>query len=162
MVLWYLVWIELLMLSILITILIIPMPLVIKTLIAKGLNAMWHNFYVRAAFAANMCILLFQFGDAYNEMLKYQANKDALGQGVQTGAGSLGEKIDLNMKLFRAQRNVYLAFFSLFEWFVLFGFIKYVRELQALRGSTSLKVVPTKGAPDSPKLSSPKDTVKAK
>jgi len=133
MVAWYLVWAELLFLSTLITVLILPLPLLVRSLLTKGINFLWHSFYFRAFFWANLCVVLFQFGDSYNQMLKYQANKSVLAAGMTAGAGSLGEKLDINMKLFRAQRNVYLSFFCLFEVLVTYGLVKYIRELQAER-----------------------------
>jgi len=142
MIAWYFVWAELLMWSTLIGFLILPVPMTAKYFVVKGFNTIWKSFYCRAFFAANLCIILFQLGDSYNQMLKYQAHKDALGAGMTTGAGSLGEKIDINMKLFRAQRNVYLSFFCLFEIFIFYGFANLIAQIQEARypTKTSTKV----------------------
>lgn len=63
-------------------------------------------------FTGFMIILVLLFVDSVREMYKYSTAKEE----VMTEHGHLDQELQFSMKLFRAQRNFYIAGFALFLW----------------------------------------------
>uniref|UniRef100_UPI00398F80CD tRNA-dihydrouridine(20a/20b) synthase [NAD(P)+]-like n=1 Tax=Pristiophorus japonicus TaxID=55135 RepID=UPI00398F80CD len=100
---------------------------------------LWEKIasYWNRAFLTIIVVLVVLFFDAIREVRKY-----SMTQGIGKDEKLLPNMYDhLNMKLFRAQRNLYISGFSLFLWLVLRRMITLVSELAtAMEENEALKV----------------------
>ncbi|XP_069765278.1 tRNA-dihydrouridine(20a/20b) synthase [NAD(P)+]-like isoform X3 [Narcine bancroftii] len=103
----------------------------------EKLSSFWSR-----AFLTIIVVLVILFFDAIREVRKYSVNRE-IGK---------DEKLlpnvhdNLNMKLFRAQRNLYISGFSLFLWLVLRRMVTLVSELAIAMGENQALKVQTDNA----------------
>lgn len=104
------------------------------------------SFWNRA-FLTIIVVLVILFFDAIREVRKYSAS-----HGIGKDEKLLPNMYDhFNMKLFRAQRNLYISGFSLFLWLVLRRMITLVSELAIAMGENQALKVQTENANEAAK-----------
>ncbi|XP_072097623.1 uncharacterized protein [Mobula birostris] len=104
------------------------------------------SFWSRA-FLTIIVVLVVLFFDAIREVRKYSMN-----HGIGKEEKLLPNMYDhVNMKLFRAQRNLYISGFSLFLWLVLRRMITLISELAIAMGENQALKVQTDNANDAAK-----------
>ncbi|XP_061575263.1 B-cell receptor-associated protein 29 [Cololabis saira] len=89
------------------------------------------NFWNRV-FLTMIIILIVLFLDAVREVRKYSAKE--LGADVKLQPNMFDH---MHMKLFRAQRNLYISGFSVFLWLVMKRLITLINQLASVSGSTA-------------------------
>merc|ERR1711983_303453 len=98
---------------------------VFKSRFLKGLeNQLIYYFYVLVA------ILILFFLDAIREMQKYSSEE--LQQKAAGGMSHLDAQMQMHMRLFRAQRNFYIAGFALFLCLVIKRMVSLITENASL------------------------------
>ncbi|XP_072327622.1 B-cell receptor-associated protein 29 [Scyliorhinus torazame] len=110
---------------------------------------LWEKIasYWNRAFLTIIIVLVVLFFDAIREVRKYSVN-----QGIGKNDKLLPNMYDhLNMKLFRAQRNLYISGFSLFLWLVLRRMITLISELATIMGESQALKVQTDNTNDAAK-----------
>ncbi|XP_072922429.1 tRNA-dihydrouridine(20a/20b) synthase [NAD(P)+]-like isoform X2 [Hemitrygon akajei] len=104
------------------------------------------SFWSRA-FLTIIVVLVVLFFDAIREVRKYSIN-----HGIGKDEKLLPNMYDhVNMKLFRAQRNLYISGFSLFLWLILRRMITLISELAIAMGENQALKVQTDNANDAAK-----------
>jgi len=83
-------------------------------------------------FRASVCVLLLLFVDAFRSQHHYSPSADDASSGSSAADGPLTEMHN-NMKLFRSQRNLYVAGFALFLVFVIRRLTALISEQAALK-----------------------------
>ncbi|XP_072418629.1 B-cell receptor-associated protein 29 [Chiloscyllium punctatum] len=102
---------------------------------------LWEKIatYWNRAFLTIIVVLVVLFFDAIREVRKY-----SMSQAIGKNEKMLPNMYDhLNMKLFRAQRNLYISGFSLFLWLVLRRMITLISELAIAMGESQALQVQT-------------------
>ncbi|XP_048410591.1 B-cell receptor-associated protein 29 [Stegostoma tigrinum] len=102
---------------------------------------LWEKIasYWNRAFLTIIIVLVVLFFDAIREVRKY-----SMSQTIGKNEKMLPNMYDhLNMKLFRAQRNLYISGFSLFLWLVLRRMITLISELAIAMGENQALQVQT-------------------
>ncbi|XP_041059047.1 tRNA-dihydrouridine(20a/20b) synthase [NAD(P)+]-like [Carcharodon carcharias] len=110
---------------------------------------LWEKIasYWNRAFLTIIIVLVVLFFDAIREVRKYSVNN-----GIGKNEKLLPNMYDhLNMKLFRAQRNLYISGFSLFLWLVLRRMITLISELATAMGENQALKVQTDNTNDAAK-----------
>ncbi|XP_060698877.1 tRNA-dihydrouridine(20a/20b) synthase [NAD(P)+]-like isoform X2 [Hemiscyllium ocellatum] len=102
---------------------------------------LWEKIatYWNRAFLTIIVVLVILFFDAIREVRKY-----SMSHAIEKNEKMLPNMYDhLNMKLFRAQRNLYISGFSLFLWLVLRRMITLISELAIAMGESQALQVQT-------------------
>ncbi|KAJ8006762.1 hypothetical protein DPEC_G00110580 [Dallia pectoralis] len=93
----------------------------------KRMSKFWNK-----AFIAMIIILIVFFFDAMREVRKYSGEQPAKNANLHPSTFD-----NLHMKLFRAQRNLYISGFSLFLWLVMRRVITLTSQLATQSGNTA-------------------------
>ncbi|XP_038131081.1 B-cell receptor-associated protein 29 [Cyprinodon tularosa] len=92
----------------------------------------WMAKFWNKVFLTMIIILIVLFLDAVREVRKYSSRE------IGTDAKVQPNMFDhLHMKLFRAQRNIYISGFAVFLWLVMKRLITLINQLAALSGTTA-------------------------
>jgi len=96
-------------------------------------------------FTVFILILVLFFLDAIREMKKYTSDME---DGKNDVHGHLSSELQVHMKLFRAQRNFYIAGFSLFLWLVLRRLVTLISAQATLLAANEASMKQAKSASD--------------
>eukprot|EP01006_Ploeotia_vitrea_P013799 TRINITY_DN35980_c0_g1_i1.p1 TRINITY_DN35980_c0_g1~~TRINITY_DN35980_c0_g1_i1.p1 ORF type:complete len:143 (-),score=20.52 TRINITY_DN35980_c0_g1_i1:75-503(-) len=126
MIVWSIVYGLLVAQVILVSFMCIPIGF-IQRLVAKLLHGAWRNYWVRLLVIVLALFVSVLLADSVREMMKYGDQK---AHGIPGRANTPHDMMDLNQRLFRAQRNVYLTSFNLLMILVEYGFISLLRKIE--------------------------------
>ena len=110
--------------------LILPIPIRIRRYVTESVVAMSDSFYLRTAFTIIAMIMFGLFVENLVTVYKYDALRHDLSDILLNHA--IPGKHEVLLKLFRAQRNLYLTFMVNFNWLVMYGIYKFIRTIHHL------------------------------
>ncbi|XP_035478018.1 B-cell receptor-associated protein 29 isoform X2 [Scophthalmus maximus] len=84
-------------------------------------------------FLTMVIVLIVLFLDAVREVRKYSSREHGAGAKMQANMQD-----HLHMKLFRAQRNLYISGFTVFLWLVMKRLVTLINQLAAMSGTTAV------------------------
>eukprot|EP01012_Entosiphon_sulcatum_P013051 TRINITY_DN1831_c0_g1_i1.p1 TRINITY_DN1831_c0_g1~~TRINITY_DN1831_c0_g1_i1.p1 ORF type:complete len:136 (-),score=24.98 TRINITY_DN1831_c0_g1_i1:27-413(-) len=101
--------------------LVLPLPLAVRNLLVSGVNRAYKQKFIQSALIILVLLLAAALFFAWNATNRIQLQK------VQEGANH-HRHLELNARLFREQRNMYLSGFSLYLLVLLTGVGRLIRE----------------------------------
>lgn len=107
-----------------ILIMILPIPTRIKNYFAQIMISLSENFVIRTILLMLVIMGVGLFMENGMSAYKY----DRLYEQIHLTSPISGIN-EILLKLFRAQRNMYLTFFVNFNWIVIYGFYKFIKKI---------------------------------
>lgn len=115
---------------ILILLLMSPIPMRIKQFIIKFSTYASINFYTKIVLTITVAVMFGLFCENLFTVLKYTDIRHTFSDSILTTMYS--NKHEIMLKLFRAQRNMYLTFFINFNWLVIYSIQKFINLINNL------------------------------
>jgi hypothetical protein len=111
-----------------ISLLMLPIPIKFRKSVTELAIKAINNYYVRIFVTALILFMVGSFVENLYTSLKYDDVRYETAETIATSS----MKHELLMKLFRAQRNVYLTFSVNFNWVVLWGINRFIKTIYIL------------------------------
>ena len=119
-----------------ILLLISPLPIRIRHYISELSNLITNNFYIKIIFFIGVAIMLGLFVENLMTVIRYDGIIHNFSDTILTNV--YAGKHEIMLKLFRAQRNMYLTFIVNFNWVIIFGIQMLIRIIHCQRFSSEL------------------------
>ena len=109
---------------------IIPISIKIRRNIVEFGIRIFNNISMRIFLMIIMCIMVGLFVENFYNVSRYTELKQDLDEtNMMT---MVGNKCEIMLKLFRAQRNMYLTFIVNFNWIILYGIHEFINTIYVL------------------------------
>lgn len=106
-----------------ILLMVLPIPIKIKRSIIESIAHLTNNVYVKITCFIIVVAMLGLFFENLSTVMRYS---NILSLSTYSNNSN---KIEIMLKLYRAQRNMYLTFIVNFNWFIIYGFRKLTNAL---------------------------------
>jgi hypothetical protein len=108
--------------------LILPVSIKFKKHLIDLISMALKNFYVKITMIVVMVVMFGLYCENFMTSHKYSDIKGELDESLSAGSlmGMGMGKQEILIKMFRAQRNMYLTFFVNFGWIIIYGLHKFI------------------------------------
>ena len=125
--------------------LMLPLPSRIRTMLFDFLVRIKTNLYIRCIVTVVMLIVIGLFVENLMTTLKYSETKTSTSMimidSMNMNPMTIVNRNEMLIKLYRAQRNIYLTFNVIFNWIIIYRFYGFIRNEEHMRSIESINKI---------------------